>query len=118
MSQNEEPLDRLKECLSEVEDPRIDRRKRHSLLNVLILALGAVICGQRGWEEIAEFAEDYEDYFKTILDLPNGTPSKDTFRRVFMVLDPKSSRSMEKQFDDHSTKRDFKARFICSRPGP
>ncbi len=90
MSENGESLSRLKECFSAMEDPRINRRKRHSLLNVVLIALCAVICGEKGWENIAEWAEDYDDFLKTFLDLPNGTPSKDTFRRVFMVLDPKS----------------------------
>jgi predicted transposase YbfD/YdcC len=71
-----------------VEDPRRERTKRHKLLDIIILAICGVICGAEGWVEIAEFGKEKESWLKTILDLPNGIPSHDTFGRVFSLLDP------------------------------
>jgi predicted transposase YbfD/YdcC len=71
-----------------LEDPRIDRTKRHSLLDILVIAICAVICGADNWEEVQLFGEAKEKWFKTFLELPNGIPSHDTFWRVFARLDP------------------------------
>lgn len=90
MSQSGAGLAEFANYFSGIEDPRINRRKKHSLMNVVVIALCAVITGSRGWQGIAEFGEAYFDWLKTFLDLQNGTPSKDTFRRVFSVLDPKA----------------------------
>ncbi|RYG28598.1 MAG: ISAs1 family transposase, partial [Burkholderiales bacterium] len=72
-----------------LEDPRIDRTKRHSLMNVLVMALCSAIAGANGWDEIATFARSRLAWFATVLDTPNGAPSADTFRRVFEALDPR-----------------------------
>ena len=69
MSQNGESLSQLKQCFSEIEDPRINRRKRHSLLNVVLIALYAVICGERGWENIAESPRQIPQQSPFIRDL-------------------------------------------------
>jgi predicted transposase YbfD/YdcC len=71
-----------------VEDPRRERTKRHKLLDIIIIAICGVICGAEGWVEIEEFGKEKESWLKTILDLPNGIPSHDTFGRVFSLLDP------------------------------
>jgi predicted transposase YbfD/YdcC len=71
-----------------VEDPRIERTKRHKLLDIIMIAICGVICGAEGWVEIEEFGKEKESWLKTILDLPNGIPSHDTFGRVFALLDP------------------------------
>jgi hypothetical protein len=75
---------------SVVQDPRIDRRKLHRLYDILVIALCGVISNCDGWEEIEEFAEDREEWFRSFLELPHGIPSHDTFERVFERLDPKS----------------------------
>jgi len=72
-----------------IQDPRIDRTKKHKLVDILIIALCATICGVEGWEEIEIFAEEREDWFKGFLVLPNGIPSHDTMYRVFSRIDPK-----------------------------
>jgi predicted transposase YbfD/YdcC len=72
-----------------IHDPRIDRTKKHTLVNILIIALCATICGVEGWEEIEIFAEEREYWFKGFLDLPNGIPSHDTMERVFSRIDSK-----------------------------
>jgi len=74
--------------LSIIEDPRIDRTKQHLLLDILVIAVCATICGAEGWTEIEEFGCAKEAWFKRFLELPNGIPSHDTFRRVFMLLKP------------------------------
>lgn len=69
-------------------DPRIDRTKRHSLLNILILALCATLGGANSWADVERFAIAKLHFFRRYLDLPNGIPSHDTFNRVFRILDP------------------------------
>ncbi len=71
-----------------LDDPRIDRAKRHQLLDIIVITLCAVICGADNWVEIAEFGKAKEDWFRRFLRLPNGIPSHDTFGRVFAMLDP------------------------------
>lgn len=71
-----------------LEDPRIDRTRRHALLDIVVIALCAVICGAEGWVDIADYGVAKYDWLKTFLALPHGIPSHDTFRRVFCLLDP------------------------------
>lgn len=76
------------ECFGRIEDPRIDRRKRHKLLDILGIAVCAVIGGADTWTDIAQFGRDKEDWLRSFLELPNGIPSHDTFGWVFARLDP------------------------------
>src|SRR5436305_13645738 len=79
----------LETIFAQVEDPRIERTKRHRLRDIIILAICGVICGAEGWVEIEEFGNAKEAFFQELLDLPNGIPSHDTFGRVFGLIDPK-----------------------------
>lgn len=72
----------------ELDDPRIERTKQHSLLDIVIIAICGTLCGADGWTEIAEFGQAKEAWLRTFLELPNGIPSHDTFGRVFARLDP------------------------------
>ncbi len=72
----------------QVEDPRIDRTKMHSLYDILVITLCAVICGADSWTEVALFGQSKRSWLATFLGLPNGIPSHDTFGRVFSLLDP------------------------------
>jgi predicted transposase YbfD/YdcC len=81
------PLD-LETYFAEVDDPGVERTKRHKLLDIIIIAICGMICGAEGWVEIEEFGKEKEAWLKTILELPNGIPSHDTFGRVFARLDP------------------------------
>jgi predicted transposase YbfD/YdcC len=72
----------------EVQDPRVDRTKLHLLSDMLVITLCAVICGADGWTEIELFGKAKREWLRTILTLPNGIPSHDTFGRVFSLLDP------------------------------
>jgi predicted transposase YbfD/YdcC len=71
----------------DLQDPRIERSKEHQLLDILVIAICAVICGANDWEAVAEYGRSKEEWFKTFLALPNGIPSHDTFWRVFRALD-------------------------------
>lgn len=77
----------LFEQVGEIKDPRIERKKLHSLKDILIIAVCATICGADNWEDIAEFGESKREWFAVFLGLENGIPSHDTFRRVFILLD-------------------------------
>lgn len=78
----------LLEHFSSLDDPRIDRTKRHQLIDILVIGICATICGAETWEDFELFGHAKKDWFKTFLDLPNGIPSHDTFRRVFARIDP------------------------------
>lgn len=66
----------------ELEDPRIDRQKQHQLLDILVIALCAVLCGADDWMAIETFGKAKAAWFKQFLALPNGIPSHGTFGRV------------------------------------
>jgi len=71
-----------------MKDHRINRKKRHPLENIIAITIVAVICNSDTWEDVAFFGEMKKDFFSKFLDLSNGIPSKDTFRRFFAALDP------------------------------
>lgn len=71
-------------------DPRIERTKRHQLLDILVIAICGIICGAESWVEIAEFGQAKLAWLQQVLPLPNGIPSHDTFGRVFALLDPQA----------------------------
>lgn len=77
----------LKHHLSALPDPRSERGRRHLLLDVMIMAVLATLCGADDWESVEAFGEEQEPWLRTFLDLPNGIPSHDTFSRVFRRLD-------------------------------
>ena len=84
-----QPPRSLVEHFSSITDPRIDRCKLHKLIDILVIATCATICGAETWEEFELFGESNKDWFKKFLELPNGIPSHDTFRRVISRIDPR-----------------------------
>jgi predicted transposase YbfD/YdcC len=78
----------LEQHFSDLTDPRVDRTKLHKLLDILVIAICAVIAGADNWEDVAAFGKAKLEWFQTFLELPNGIPSHDTFTRVFARLDP------------------------------
>jgi predicted transposase YbfD/YdcC len=78
----------LKECFSLLEDPRIERHKRHKLLDIIILTICAVISGAEGWEAIEKFGEAKINWLRKWIDLENGIPSHDCIARVIARLEP------------------------------
>jgi predicted transposase YbfD/YdcC len=77
----------LSRCLEGLEDPRVVGRCDHLLFDIVAITLLAVMCGAEDWPDIEQFGESREDFLKTFLELPNGIPSHDTFRRVFGKLE-------------------------------
>jgi predicted transposase YbfD/YdcC len=81
-------LPTIERHFGDLTDPRVDRTKLYALLNILVIALCAVIAGADNWEDVEEFGKARIEWFQTFLDLPNGIPSHDTFTWVFARLDP------------------------------
>jgi predicted transposase YbfD/YdcC len=86
MSDHEKPS--IAQHFSDLTDPRIERTKLHKLLDILVIAICAIIAGADNWEDVEEFGKARVAWFRTFLELPNGIPSHDTFTRVFARLDP------------------------------
>lgn len=78
----------LHELLAGLPDPRSRRGRRHSLEEVLLIAVLAVICGADDWPSVEDYGKMQEGFLRQFIDMPHGPPSDDTFRRVFMALDP------------------------------
>ena len=92
---------------SVIQDPRLDRTKDHLLIDILTVALCAMLCGAEGFLDFEHFGNAQIEFLRTFLALENGIPSHDTFRRVFGMLDPvqfsecfrKWTESLRKSFD-------------------
>src|SRR5215210_3074788 len=81
-------IENLTACFDGLVDPRATRRCDHRLIDILVVAVCAVIACAESWEDIALYGRSKQAWLETFLALPNGIPSHDTFRRVFMLLDP------------------------------
>jgi len=81
-------LDEVVVHFQQLEDPRSTINRRHPLASVVVIALLAVLAGAGGPTAIARWAALKEELLSQVLDLPNGVPRKDVFRRVLMVLKP------------------------------
>jgi predicted transposase YbfD/YdcC len=87
--------------LGSVPDPRSGNAQRHGLLDMLVIALVASVCGAETCVDFAEFAADREPLLREFLSLENGLPSHDTFSRLFRLLDPQAfGRVFEAFLDD------------------
>lgn len=78
----------LKAQLLQLTDPRLPRRRKHELIDVLMIAVTALLCGAENFTHMAQFGKAKEAWLRTFLTLTHGIPSHDTFRRVFMLLSP------------------------------
>lgn len=78
----------ISESFSGITEPR-ESNKRHKLIDIITIALCAVICGADTWEDIEEFGHTKKEWFERFLELPHGIPAHDTFARVFSSIDPK-----------------------------
>lgn len=85
---NPAPLPSVILILQELEDPKVERTRKHHLADLLFISLCAVICGCESFEDMEEFGTAKEEWFRRYLELPNGIPSHDTFNRVYQLLDP------------------------------
>lgn len=84
----ENPLQSLSECFSDVADPRVNRRRRHLLIDIIVIAVLAVIANADTWKDIRTWAETHKAWLGSFLSLPNGIPSRDTLRRTISRIDP------------------------------
>jgi len=78
---------------AEVPDPRVERTRRHDLLEVIVIAVLAAVCGADDWTEVWEFATAREKWLRSFLELRHGVPSQSTFQRVFRALDATAFRA-------------------------
>ncbi len=81
-------MNTIGDFFSGITEPR-GSNKRHKLIDIITIALCAVICGADSWEDIEEFGETKKEWFERFLELPHGIPAHDTFARVFSSIDPK-----------------------------
>jgi predicted transposase YbfD/YdcC len=73
---------------ADLDDPRTEHTKLHSLLDILALTLCAVVAGAEGWTDVEAYGQEKYDWLTTFLELPNGIPSHDTIGRVFGAMEP------------------------------
>ncbi|WP_232370281.1 ISAs1 family transposase [Xenorhabdus lircayensis] len=78
----------LSNAFGHLTDPRFNRTKQHSLIDILTISICAVICGCESFNAIEEYGKSKEDWFRQFLDLPNGIPRHDTFNDVINRLNP------------------------------
>jgi DDE_Tnp_1-associated/Transposase DDE domain len=71
-----------------LDDPRCERKIEHKLVDVLVIAVCAVLAEAASFEDIALYGRCKRLWLGRFLELPNGIPSHDTFRRVLMLIDP------------------------------
>jgi predicted transposase YbfD/YdcC len=90
-------MDRFHECFGDLPDPRADNA-RHELSEIVFIALLASLCGAKDCCAMAEFGRSKETLLRTILTLPHGIPSHDTFSGVFRMLDPKAFEAKFREF--------------------
>jgi predicted transposase YbfD/YdcC len=82
------PKTTIEQHFSAIEDPRVERTKRHLLIDIMTITLCAVIGGASTWDDIELYGNCQYKWFKNFLKLPNGIPSHDTFNRLFAQLNP------------------------------
>ncbi len=73
---------------SRVPDPRIESKKTHLVVDLIMITICAVMCGADDWVAVVDYAKQKEDWLRSFLKLPHGIPSHDTFGRFFSALDP------------------------------
>ena len=78
----------LIDFLGQVPDPRMERTRGHKLIDILVIGVCCLICGGEGFTDMETFGRAQYKWLRTILELPNGIPSHDTFNRVFSAIDP------------------------------
>jgi predicted transposase YbfD/YdcC len=84
---NNQPFESLEACFGDMKDPRVQGRCDHLLVEIMLIAVCAVLCGANTWSEVEEFGRTKEQWLRQYLSLPGGIPSHDTFSRVFRLVD-------------------------------
>lgn len=80
----------LEQYFGQIPDPRVERTRAHQLLDIIAIALFAVLSGADSWVAIETYGNAKRSWLESFLSLPNGIPSHDTFARVFARLDPQA----------------------------
>ena len=88
----------LLQLLQQIPDPRVQRTRRHELIDLLAIALCATVAGADNWIETVEFAQAHQAWLQRFLRLPCGIASHDTFARVFRRLDPQALEQVLQQW--------------------
>lgn len=78
---------------SDLPDPRSERNQDHPLISIVMIAICGTICGADNWVEIESYGKAKREWLETMIPLPHGIPSHDTFGRVFRLLDPEAVQS-------------------------
>lgn len=78
----------LEEYFASLPDPRIERCRRHKLIDIVTIAICTMLCGGEGFTDMEEFGHSRREWLQTFLELPSGIPSHDTFGRFFARLSP------------------------------
>lgn len=86
-------------------DHRIDRTKLHLAEDIVFISIASVLCGADTWDEMEDFGNSKTEWLKTILELPNGIPSHDTFNRFFTSLDPDAFEKCFLEWTSHIVKQ-------------
>lgn len=87
----------------DIKDRRVERTKKHQLIDILVITILAIIGGAQGWEDIENYGISKQKWLEEFLVLPNGIPSDDTFRRVFEFINPEALNQSGK----HSNRSSF-----------
>jgi len=90
-------MDRFKKVFRSLPDPRA-QNARHDLLEILAIALAAVLCGAESCSDMADFGKSKEGLLRLFLRLEHGPPSHDTFSRVFRLLKPEAFERVFRRF--------------------
>lgn len=86
-------------------DHRVERTKLHLAEDIVFISIASVLCGADTWDEMEEFGNSKIDWLKTILKLPNGIPSHDTFNRFFASLNPEAFENCFLEWTHHIVKQ-------------
>lgn len=83
-------IKKLKKGLSEIKDPRRTRygNYRHKLEDIIIIGLCTLVCGGEDFVDMEDFGKEREQWLRNFLELTNGIPDSDTFRRIFERIEP------------------------------
>lgn len=94
----EKTLFTIQKHFKTLKDPRILKKTSHKLIDVIVIAICAIICGADGWTQVEEFGKARQEWFKGFLELSHGIPSHNTFGRVFSLISSKLFQSCFQQW--------------------
>jgi predicted transposase YbfD/YdcC len=87
-------------------DPRHTRNRKHLLVDIVVIAVCALVCGSDGPTAIHRWATERHDWLKSFLALPNGIPSRDCIRRLLMALQPQAFQKCFQDWIRHAIRAD------------